>query len=148
MLSDEQERSLELVEKILPWVNLKEELYRLPEALNTRLSEGGKGLSQGQKQRLLLARAFYKRPKFLLLDEATNAIDSYSENKILDVFTNELKSETIVLVSHKLSTVKCADFIIMIDRGVVLEYGSYDELVHKKTFFYNLFKSQIDEKNK
>lgn len=148
VLSDEQEHSLERVEKILPWANLKEELYRLPEALNTRLSEGGKGLSQGQKQRLLLARAFYKQPKFLLLDEVTNAIDSYSENKILDVFTNELKSETIVLVSHKLSTVKCADFIIMIDRGVVLEYGSYDELVHKKTFFYNLFKSQIDEKNK
>lgn len=148
VLSDEQEYSLERVEKILPWANLKEELYRLPEALNTRLSEGGKGLSQGQKQRLLLARAFYKSPKFLLLDEVTNAIDSYSENKILDVFTNELKNETIVLVSHKLSTVKCADFIIMIDRGVVLEHGSYDELVQKKTFFYNLFKSQIDEKNK
>lgn len=148
VLSDEQEYSLERVEKILPWANLKEELYRLPEALNTRLSEGGKGLSQGQKQRLLLARAFYKSPKFLLLDEVTNAIDSYSENKILDVFTNELKSETIVLVSHKLSTVKCADFIIMIDGGVVLEYGSYDDLVQKKTFFYNLFKSQIDEKNK
>lgn len=147
VLSDEQERSLELVEKILPWVNLKEELYRLPEALNTRLSEGGKGLSQGQKQRLLLARAFYKRPKFLLLDEVTNAIDSYSENKILDTFTTELKSETIVLVSHKLSTVKYADFIIMIDRGIVIEYGSYDELVQKKAFFYNLFKSQINEKN-
>lgn len=146
VLSDEQERSLELVEKILPWVNLKEEIYHLPEALNTQLSEGGKGLSQGQKQRLLLARAFYKRPKFLLLDEVTNAIDSYSENKILDVFANELKDETIVLVSHKLSTVKCADFIIMIDRGIALEYGSYDELVEKKTFFYNLFKSQIDEK--
>lgn len=148
VLSDEQQYSLQRVEEILPWVNLKEELYRLPDALNTRLSEGGKGLSQGQKQRLLLARAFYKRPKFLLLDEVTNAIDSYSENKILDVFSNELKKETIVLVSHKLSTVKCADFIIMISGGMILEYGSYDELVQKKTFFYNLFKSQIDEKNK
>ncbi|KVV16349.1 peptidase domain-containing ABC transporter [Flavobacterium sp. TAB 87] len=148
VLSDEHQYSLERVEEILPLANLKEEIYLLPEGLNTRLSEGGKGLSQGQKQRLLLARAFYKRPKFLLLDEVTNAIDSYSENKILDVFANELKKETIVLVSHKLSTVKCADFIIMIDRGMILEYGSYDELVQKKTFFYNLFKSQIDGQNK
>ncbi|GGF28121.1 peptidase domain-containing ABC transporter [Flavobacterium limi] len=148
VLSDEQQYSLQRIEEILPWANLKEELYRLPEALHTRLSEGGKGLSQGQKQRLLLARAFYKRPKFLLLDEVTNAIDSNSENKILDVFANELKKETIVLVSHKLSTVKCADFIIMIGGGMLLEYGSYDELIQKKTFFYNLFKSQIDGKNK
>lgn len=145
VLSEEQEYNPELVERILPWANLKEELYMLPDALNTKLSEGGKGLSQGQKQRLLLARAFYKRPKFLLLDEVTNAIDSYSENKILDVFTNGLKNQTIVLVSHKLSTVKCADFIVMIDRGIVLEAGSYTELLEKKAFFYNLFKSQIHE---
>jgi len=145
VLSDEQEYSLERVEKVLPWANLKEELYLLPEALNTKLSEGGKGLSQGQKQRLLLARAFYKHPKFLLLDEVTNAIDSRSENKILDVFKTEMKNQTIILVSHKLSTVKCADFIILIDRGIALEAGTYDELIEKRAYFYNLFKPQLNE---
>jgi len=145
ILSEEQDHNHSLVEKILPWVNLDKELYKLPNALNTELNEGGKGLSQGQKQRLLLARALYKRPKFLILDEATNAIDSISENKILDVFTKGLKNQTIILVSHKLSTIKCADLIIAVDKGSVVEMGTYDKLIAKKSFFYNLYKEQLSK---
>ena len=143
IMSDEQNHNIETVEEVLNMVNLRNEIYRLPKALQTELSEGGKGLSQGQKQRLLLARALYKKPKFLILDETTNAIDSISENRILNVFTKMLKEQTIILVSHKLSTIKCADFIIAIDRGTVVDSGTYKELVEKKTFFYNLFKEQI-----
>jgi len=143
ILSDEQEYDSKLIEKILTWVNLKNELYALPEALNTKLSEGGKGLSQGQKQRLFLARALYKKPKLLILDEATNALDSISENKFLEVLTKELKDQTTILVSHKLSTIRCADFIIMIDKGYVIDSGTYEQLIERKSFFYNLFQDQI-----
>ena len=143
ILSDEQEYDSKLIEKILNWVNLKNELYALPEALNTKLSEGGKGLSQGQKQRLFLARALYKKPKLLILDEATNALDSISENKFLEVLTKDLKDQTTILVSHKLSTIRCADFIIMIDKGYVIDTGTYEQLIERKSFFYNLFQDQI-----
>jgi len=147
VLSEEDNYNPQLVEKVLQWVNLDEELYMLPKALNTELSEGGKGLSQGQKQRLLLARALYKRPKLLVLDEATNAIDSISEKKILKVFTEGLKNQTVVLVSHKLSTIKCADLILTVNKGTIVDTGSYDQLVKRKAFFYNLFKNQITEEN-
>lgn len=147
VLSEEDDYNPKLVEKVLTWVNLKEELYKLPNALNTQLSEGGKGLSQGQRQRLLLARALYKRPKFLILDEVTNAIDSISETKIIDVFTKGLKNQTIVLVSHKLSTIRCADLIITVDKGKVVDAGTYEQLIKKKSFFYKLFKEQIPEVN-
>ena len=143
VLSEEDNYDPKLVEKVLTWVNLKEELYKLPNALNTQLSEGGKGLSQGQRQRLLLARALYKRPKYLILDEVTNAIDSISEAKIIDVFTKGLKNQTIVLVSHKLSTIKCADLIITVNQGRIVDAGTYEQLIKKKSFFYKLFKEQI-----
>lgn len=147
ILSEEQDYDSELVGKILQWVNLKDEIYKLPKALNTQLHEGGKGLSQGQKQRLLLARALYKRPKYLILDEATNAIDSISEKKILDVFTEELKDQTILLISHNLSTIKCADFIICVNNGNVVSAGSYEQLVKRKSFFYKLFEDKIPKEN-
>ena len=147
VLSEEDDYDPKLVEKVLTWVNLKEELYKLPNALNTQLSEGGKGLSQGQRQRLLLARALYKRPKYLILDEVTNAIDSISEAKIIDVFTKGLKNQTIVLVSHKLSTIKCADLIITVNQGRIVDAGTYEQLIKKKSFFYKLFKEQIPEIN-
>ncbi len=147
ILSEEGDYNPSLVDKVLSWVNLKDELYKLPKALNTELNEGGKGLSQGQKQRLLLARALYKRPKFLILDEATNAIDPISENKVLDVFTKGLKNQTVLLVSHKLSTIKCADFIIALSNGTVVDAGTYEQLIKKKSFFYKLFEDQIPKEN-
>lgn len=147
ILSDEYDFSSEFIDRVLNWVNLKEEIYALPNALNTQLNEGGRGLSQGQKQRLLLARCFYKKPKILILDEATNAIDSISENKILDVLTTVQKNQTTILVSHKLSTIRYADLIIMIDKGYVVDGGTYEQLIEKKSFFYNLFKDQITNGN-
>jgi ATP-binding cassette subfamily B protein len=147
VLSEEKDYNLDLVEKVITWVNIKNELYKLPKALHTELTEGGKGLSHGQKQRLLLARAMYKRPKYLILDEATNAIDALSENKILDVFSNGMKNQTILLVAHKLSTIRCADYIVSIHNGAVVEAGSYEQLVKNKNFFYKLFEDQIPKDN-
>jgi len=147
VLAKEQDYDSNLIDQVLSWVNLRDELYSLPKALNTELNEGGKGLSQGQKQRLLLARALYKQPKFLILDEVTNAIDAVSEKRILDLFTKGLKNQTILLVSHKLSTIACADNIITINKGRVVDMGSYNQLIKKKSFFYNLFKDQILKEN-
>lgn len=147
VLSEEKDYNIELVEKVLTWVNLRNEIYKLPQALHTELNEGGKGLSHGQKQRLLLARAMYKRPKLLILDEATNAIDSISENRILDIFVNNMKNQTILLVAHKLSTIRCADQIVVINNGTVVEIGSFEQLVKNKKFFYKLFEDQIPKDN-
>ncbi len=144
VLNEEKDYNIDLIEKVLTWVNLENELHELPNGLNTEISEGGKGLSQGQKQRLLLARALYRRPKLLILDEVTNAIDSISEKKILKLFSEGLINQTIVLVSHKLSTIKCADYIIVMDKGSVIEKGTYDQLTTKKTHFQTLFKEQIN----
>jgi len=147
VLSEENDYNQKLVDKVLSWVNLDKELLELPQGLNTILDEGGKGLSQGQKQRLLLARALYKRPKFLFLDEITNAIDSKSEKIITHLFKEGLSNQTIVLVSHKLSTIKHADYVLVVNNGRVIERGSYDELVNKKKFFYNLFEEGINKEN-
>lgn len=145
VLTEEEDYTPKLVENVLSWVNLDQEIYQLPKGINTELSEGGKGLSGGQRQRLLLARALFKRPKFLILDEITNAVDSVSENKILGLFTSGLKNQTIIIASHKFSTIRCADNILVIDKGRIVSHGTYEELIKKEqSLFYSLFKKQID----
>lgn len=147
VLSDENDYNPQLLEKVLKWVNLYDEIKKLPDELNYQITESSKGLSEGQKQRLILARALYKKPKILLLDEGTNAIDRHSEERILNLFKKGLKNLTIIMVSHRLSTVKIADNIVVMDQGRVIEKGSYTKLLNNKKHFYNLFKNQIiDEK--
>lgn len=117
----------------------------LPLKANTLIGNEGKGLSQGQKQRILIARAVYKSPEYLFLDETTNSLDAKNEAEILENLRNFAKGKTVVMVAHRLSTIKNADLIVVVDKGVICEEGTHEELLAKKSVYYNLVKAQIVE---
>ena len=123
--------------------NIKDEIERMPQAFNTMIGENGIGVSEGQKQRILLARALYDDPMYIFLDETTNALDSKNENSILKSVLNNCNGKTIVIASHRLSTIKVADKIIVLKNGIVVETGSHKQLIEAEQEYYNLFKSQI-----
>lgn len=104
----------------------------------------GNGVSQGQKQRLLIARAVYKNPAFLFFDEATNALDANNEKKILDNLTQFYEGKTVVVVAHRLSTVQNADNVVVMEAGKVIESGTHKELTAKKGAYYTLVKNQLE----
>lgn len=116
----------------------------LPLKYNTKIGHDGNGLSQGQKQRILIARAVYKDPDFIFLDEATNALDAKNERKIVENLEQFYKGKTVVVVAHRLSTVKNADNIIVVDDGKVVESGRHEELTAAKGAYYNLVKNQLE----
>lgn len=102
------------------------------------------GLSQGQKQRILIARAVYKNPDYIFLDEATNSLDANNERMIVEQLNEFYKGKTVVIVAHRLSTVKNADQIVVIDKGKVAEIGNHEELTQKHGVYYNLVKNQLE----
>lgn len=129
--------------KAVEVANIKEFIESLPLKYNTKIGMEGDGISQGQKQRLLIARAVYKNPNFLFLDEATNALDAINEKKILDDLNAFYKGKTVVIVAHRLSTVQNADNIIVMDKGKILEEGTHMDLINKKGAYYTLIKNQL-----
>jgi len=104
----------------------------------------GNGISQGQRQRLLIARAVYKDPEFLFFDEATNALDANNEKEIMEKLEAFFKGRTVLVVAHRLSTVKNADKIIVLDKGKIVEEGNHKELVAKKGAYFTLVKNQLE----
>lgn len=102
------------------------------------------GLSQGQKQRILIARAVYKDPDYIFLDEATNSLDANNERMIVEQPNEFYKGKTVVIVAHRLSTVKNADQIVVLDKGKVAEIGNHEELTQKRGAYYNLVKNQLE----
>jgi len=116
----------------------------LPLKYNTRIGRDGVGLSQGQKQRILIARAVYKDPEFIFLDEATNALDAKNERAIVENLAQFYRGRTVVVVAHRLSTVKSADRIVVIDAGRVVEAGDHASLIEKKGAYYSLVKNQLE----
>ena len=103
------------------------------------------GLSQGQKQRILIARAVYKNPDYIFLDEATNSLDEATNERMIVEQLNEFyKGKTVVIVAHRLSTVKNADQIVVLDKGKVAEIGNHEELTQKRGAYYNLVKNQLE----
>jgi ATP-binding cassette subfamily B protein len=116
----------------------------LPMGYFTKIGDDGLQLSEGQKQRLLLARAMYKNPAYLFLDEATSALDAKNEREIMSSLNNFSKGKTVVIVAHRLSTVKNADKIIVLHQGEVIESGNHNELVLKKGFYFELIKEQLE----
>jgi ATP-binding cassette subfamily B protein len=124
--------------------NIQDFIESLPLAYNTRIGQEGIGLSQGQKQRILIARAVYKNPEFLFFDEATNALDANNEKVIMGKLNEFFEGKTAVVVAHRLSTVTNADQIIVLDKGEVIEQGSHAELVKLKGAYYNLVKDQLE----
>lgn len=116
----------------------------LPMKYNTIIGRDGAGLSQGQKQRILIARAVYKNPEYIFLDEATNSLDATNERTIVDNLERFYRGRTVVVVAHRLSTVRNADNIIVLDRGRVAETGTHDQLIARQGIYYNLVKNQLE----
>ncbi len=124
--------------------NISDFINTLPLSYNTKIGGEGHGLSQGQKQRILIARAVYKNPQFIFFDEATNALDANNERTILENLQEFFKGRTAVVVAHRLSTVKNADQIIVLEKGKVVETGTHKELSEKKGAYYTLVKNQLE----
>jgi ATP-binding cassette subfamily B protein len=116
----------------------------LPLKFNTKIGRDGIGLSQGQKQRILIARAVYKDPDFIFLDEATNSLDARNERMIVENLDKFYKGKTVVIVAHRLSTVRDADQIIVLDKGHIVERGNHRTLTAKKGYYYELVKNQLE----
>lgn len=124
--------------------NVQDLIDGLPLGLNTRIGAEGNGVSAGQKQRILIARAVYKDPAYLFFDEATNALDANNESVIMDNLEAFFKGRTVVVVAHRLSTVKNADNIVVMDRGRIVEQGTHAGLAAKKGEYYHLVKNQLE----
>ena len=123
---------------------IKDYVMALPLKFNTKIGRDGVGLSQGQKQRILIARAVYKNPDNIFLDEATNSLDANNERSIVENLDKFYKGKTVVIVAHRLSTVKNADQIVVIDHGKVVEVGNHESLTAKRGAYYNLVKNQLE----
>ena len=119
-------------------------IMSLPLRYNTKIGRDGIGLSQGQKQRILIARAVYKNPDYIFLDEATNSLDANNERAIVDNLDRFFKGKTVIIVAHRLSTVKNADQIVVLDHGRIAEIGNHESLTAKRGVYYNLVKNQLE----
>lgn len=124
--------------------NLETFIEELPLRTKTKIGASGNDLSGGQKQRILIARAVYKNPPYLFLDEATSALDANNERTIHDNLNEFFRGRTVVIIAHRLSTVKRADQIVVLNEGNIVEYGAHLELVQKKAEYYNLIKNQLE----
>ena len=141
---DDGEIDVKRLEQAAKIANIHDYVMGLPLKYNTIIGRDGVGLSQGQKQRILIARAVYKNPDFIFLDEATNALDAKNERTIVENLDDFYKGRTVVVVAHRLSTVKNADQIIVIDKGKVVEVGNHEALTAKRGAYYNLVKNQLE----
>ncbi|MEY8685298.1 peptidase domain-containing ABC transporter [Bacteroides sp. AN502(2024)] len=121
---------------------IEDEINSMPKGYDTMIGEAGRGLSGGQKQRLLIARALYRNPDFLFLDEATNSLDVINERKIVEALNSAFHNRTVVVIAHRLSTVRNADQIVVMNQGYIVEIGKHDELMEKKGYYYSLVSSQ------
>lgn len=140
----DEDISTERLEYAAKIANIHDYIMTLPLRYNTRIGMDGIGLSQGQKQRVLIARAVYKNPDFIFLDEATNALDAKNERVIVENLNTFYRGRTVVVVAHRLSTVKHADQIIVVDSGHIVETGNHASLIRQKGAYYSLVKNQLD----
>ena len=124
--------------------NIQDFIDGLPLGLNTKIGAEGNGISQGQRQRMLIARAVYKNPQYLFFDEATNALDANNERIIMDNLGEFFKGRTVIIVAHRLSTVSNADNIVVLDKGKIIEQGTHRELTALKGDYYRLVKNQLE----
>jgi ATP-binding cassette subfamily B protein len=116
----------------------------LPLGFNTKIGMEGTGISQGQRQRILIARAVYKNPNYIFFDEATNALDANNEKVVLENLNSFFENKTVVVVAHRLSTVKNADKIVVLHEGEIVEEGTHTELTLQKGYYFELVKNQLE----
>lgn len=124
--------------------NIQNFIEALPLGYNTKIGQDGTGLSQGQRQRLLIARAVYKDPQYIFFDEATNALDAYNERVILHNLEHAFRNKTVIIVAHRLSTVRNADHIVVLEKGEIVEQGTHQQLTDKRGAYYHLVKDQLE----
>ncbi len=124
--------------------NIKDFIETLPLKYETKIGMEGNGISQGQRQRILIARVIYKNPDILFFDEATNALDANNEKQILDKMNKFYNGKTVIIIAHRLSTVQNADNIVVMDKGIIAEQGTHQALVSKKGVYYSLVKNQLE----
>ncbi len=132
------------IQEAIRIANLEEFVDEQPFGLKTKIGTAGKGISQGQKQRLLIARSVYKDPHYILFDEATNALDANNERIIIENLQEFFNKRTVIIVAHRLSTVKNADNIVVLEKGKVIEQGTHQELVRSRGNYYELVKNQLE----
>lgn len=140
----DEEIDKEKLLKAVQVANIQDMIENLPLGFNTKIGQEGKGISQGQKQRLLIARTVYKDPDYLFFDEATNSLDANNEKIIMQNLSLVFKQKTVVIVAHRLSTVKNADNIIVLNNGKISEMGTHEQLTQKRGEYYNLVKNQLE----
>ena len=128
--------------------NIADFISSLPLGYNTRIGMEGSGISAGQRQRILLARAIYKNPEFMFLDEATNSLDATNERIIMDNLKQCYEGKTVVISAHRLSTIKDADQIIVLHHGEVVEQGTHMQLLEARGHYLRLVENQMDINNK
>lgn len=124
--------------------NIYDYIQSLPLGFNTKIGNEGTGISTGQKQRLFIARAVYKNPEILFFDEATSALDARNERVVMENLYNFIQGKTVFVIAHRLSTVRNADQIIVIDQGKIVEQGTHEQLVYSKGAYYDLVKNQLE----
>jgi ATP-binding cassette subfamily B protein len=135
---------MDKVWRAIDTANLRPLLDTLPADIHTRVGQGGHGLSQGQKQRILIARIIYKEPSLLLFDEATSALDASNERMIVENLSEFYGGRTVVIVAHRLSTVRHADMIAVLEKGALSECGTHDELTALGGTYYRLIRDQLE----
>lgn len=136
-----------LLKQAAQMANIENFIMSLPLRYNTIIGNSGIGLSQGQKQRVLIARAIYRNPDYVFLDEATNALDTMNERCIISNLNQVFRGKTIVIVAHRLSTVKNADNIVVLEEGRIVEQGNHEFLIRKKGRYFDLIKEQLEIAN-
>lgn len=124
--------------------NIQSFIESLPLGYNTKIGHEGLGVSQGQKQRLLIARAVYKNPEYIFFDEATTALDAYNEMLIMENLEEFFRKRTVVIVAHRLSTVMNADNIVVLEAGEIVEQGTHEELTYLRGAYYHLIRNQLE----
>ena len=132
------------LEEAVTVANIKDFIETLPLSYNTKIGNEGNGLSQGQKQRILIARAVYKNPQFVFFDEATNALDANNEKIIMNNLNTFFKGKTVLVIAHRLSTVRHADQIVVLKDGKIVEVGPHEKLISMAGAYYQLVKNQLD----
>lgn len=139
---DDEHIDYEQLRKVCRIAQIEDEINAMPKGFETNIGENGRGLSGGQKQRILIARALYRNPQYLFLDEATNALDTINEKKIVEALNNAFLQRTVIVVAHRLSTIRNADQIVVLDKGYIVEVGNHNTLMEKKGHYFEMVASQ------